>query len=176
VKNRVLAAVLGGGEVDLQKTSKKRGFLTYFCSTSNTVDRKQKLLGNRKGTKRTTFKIVLPDKENDKEHGDNCWTQPDQVHGGHITRRLHKQGGAALTQHYACNVGNKYKTTGENFFCLMSSLKDKERSLITKKSKKIILIQTYERHLVSYSILYNEFDFLLENLEHRPFDGCKIVI
>jgi hypothetical protein len=59
----------------------------------------------------------------------------------------------------------------------MSWLKDKERSLITKKSKKIILIQTYERHLVSYSILgYNEFDFLLENEEHRPFDGCKIVI
>ncbi len=27
-----------------------------------------------------------------------------------------------------------------------------------------------------YVLGYNEFDFFLENGEHRPFDGCKIEI
>jgi hypothetical protein len=54
--------------------------LSYLCVTSirlassdNTGARKQKLLGNRKGrkgTKRTTFIVVLPDKENDQQHGE----------------------------------------------------------------------------------------------------------
>jgi hypothetical protein len=47
--------------------------------------------------------IFLPDKDDYKKHGKHGWTQPDQVHDGHICRHFHEQRGTTLPEHNTCS-------------------------------------------------------------------------